>query len=194
MRGKLTRQIEGSHSKRKEINRKIEFGIEKAHSTPTWICCEPPGFTDAVNSTFIHKLERCFTMIMHLCLFNGINCNNIVLLDTCYNADKLYSEHLLKKKKKSTASVWRTGDALPCIALKWSLICELLFSYNATYSHPNTVSLYTETVNQRRRELACKTVIEINLFVASAVWERSLSDVPSVTETKTLNWKVKTEN
>lgn len=32
--------------------------------------------------------------------------------------------------------------------------------------------VYDETVNQIRRELACKTVIEINLFVVSAVWER----------------------
>lgn len=56
------------------------------------------------------------------------------------------------------------------------------------------MSACDETVNQIRREQACKTVIEINLFVESAVWERSLSDVPSVTETKTLRRRAKTES
>lgn len=79
---------------------------------------------------------------------------------------------------------------------KLYIICEysIAFFCNVPLSHSDAESVCDETVNQIRRKQACKTVIEINLFVESAVYERSPSDVPSVTETKTLNWRVKTES
>lgn len=70
---------------------------------------------------------------------------------------------LVKVKKRGWTS-------LHCIEILSHL--GLFFFDNVAHSHPNTVLVYDETVNQIRRELACKTVIEINLFAESAVWER----------------------
>lgn len=88
------------------------------------------------------------------------------------------------------------SNELHSTASKLYIICEysIAFFCNVPLSHSDPVSVCDETVNQIRRKQACKTVIEINLFVESAVYERSPSDVPSVTETKTLNWRAKTES
>lgn len=104
-------------------------------------------------------------------LFNDLNSSKTAIPDArtidtknfcCKN--KLVNVGGKKRKKKE-----RGGDELYCTALKLSLICE--------YS-PLAVS-HTVTLIQRRymmrlsiktrRKLACKTVIEINLFVESAV-------------------------
>lgn len=106
-------------------------------------------------------------------LFNDLNFSKTAIPDArtidtknfcCKN--KLVNVGGKKRKKKERRGGW--GE-LYCTALKLSLICE--------YS-PLAVS-HTVTLIQRRymmrlsiktrRKLACKTVIEINLFVESAV-------------------------
>lgn len=83
------------------------------------------------------------------------------------HGDKLYADYILRNKHVTGE---RSGWTLPHCTASASHLYPFFF---CTVSHtpPNTELVYDETANQIRREAACRTVIEINLFVESAVWE-----------------------
>ena len=104
--------------------------------------------------------------------FNDLNFSKTAIptASTIYTKNFGYKNKLVnvgeKKKKKKKK---RRGGELYCTALKLSLICEyspLVVSHTVTLiqcRYMMRLSIKT------RRKLACKTVIEINLFVESAV-------------------------
>lgn len=75
-----------------------------------------------------------------------------------------------------------------CTTLHYNSRLRMFFFYKVTVVLIHCWYMTRLSV-KKKRELACKTIIQINLFVESAVCVCvSVSDVPSVIETKTLNW------